>query len=233
MGFTEIHSHFIYGVDDGVRCRADMELMLDAAHRQGISTLYSTPHVAPGVRPFDWALYFDKLDEARSYCRYNRLPIDLRAGAEVMYTPLLDRHAADGDLPTLEGTNSVLMEAAPAIDYAALEGAVDVLERSGYDVILAHVERYECLFHSSNARRLQERHEVRYQVNCNSIINRPSIISGLFLHKWLKNGYIDYVASDAHDTRRRPFNIAIAYRVLKERYGEKLAALVTGLERSR
>lgn len=98
-------------------------------------------------------------------------------------------------------------------------------------MILAHVERYECLFHSSNARRLQDRHEVRYQVNCNSIINRPSIISGLFIHKWLKNGYIDYVASDAHDTRRRPFNIAGAYRVLKEKYGEELAGRITGLRR--
>ena len=42
-GFRDIHSHFVYGVDDGARTREDMEAMLDAAHADGIASLVSTP----------------------------------------------------------------------------------------------------------------------------------------------------------------------------------------------
>ena len=47
MGFTDLHSHFVYGVDDGARTRADMEAMLDAAYADGIVSMFATPHITP------------------------------------------------------------------------------------------------------------------------------------------------------------------------------------------
>ena len=36
-GFTDIHAHFVYGVDDGAQTRQDMEAMLDAAHADKVA----------------------------------------------------------------------------------------------------------------------------------------------------------------------------------------------------
>lgn len=56
-GFTDIHSHFVYGVDDGAKTRADMEAMLDAAYADGVTSLFATSHMTPGISPFDFLAY--------------------------------------------------------------------------------------------------------------------------------------------------------------------------------
>ena len=43
-GFTDIHAHFVYGVDDGAKTPEDMYRMLDAANADGITCLFATPH---------------------------------------------------------------------------------------------------------------------------------------------------------------------------------------------
>ena len=60
-GFTDIHSHFIYGMDDGPKKRAEMEAMIDAAYADGIATLFATPHMTLGIRPFYFAVYNARL----------------------------------------------------------------------------------------------------------------------------------------------------------------------------
>lgn len=88
-GFTDIHAHFLYDLDDGAKNQREMEAMLDAAHREGIATLYATPHTTPGVQPFDGALYTQRLEEARSYCRKKGYEVRLNTGAETYAHPPL------------------------------------------------------------------------------------------------------------------------------------------------
>ena len=54
MGYRDIHSHYLYGLDDGTKTKQEMEAMLDAAQADDISSLFATPHVIPGVRFFDF-----------------------------------------------------------------------------------------------------------------------------------------------------------------------------------
>ena len=94
-GFADIHSHFLYGIDDGARTRQEMEAMLDAAHEDGICRLYATPHAVLGVRPFDAGMCAQRLEEAREYCRQRGYGMQLYMGAELMYTPALERFAME------------------------------------------------------------------------------------------------------------------------------------------
>lgn len=57
MGYRDIHSHYLYGLDDGTKTKQEMEAMLDAAQADDISSLFATPHVIPGVRFFDFSAY--------------------------------------------------------------------------------------------------------------------------------------------------------------------------------
>ena len=228
-GFTDIHSHFVYGVDDGARTRAEMEAMLDAAYADGIAAVFATPHVTPGVRAFASERFARHLEEARAYCRERGYGIALHEGAEILYTPAIERIALERRLPELGRTGYVLVEFAPEIGYSEMDGAIGVLRRAGYAVILAHVERYWCLYSWKNAAKLREKYGVKYQVNCSTIVEGCSFFRGMKLRQWFEEGLVDCVASDAHGSRKRPFQMRAAYRALRDVYGRKYADRLTKL----
>lgn len=231
-GFTDIHSHFIYGVDDGARTREDMEAMLDAAHADGISDLYATPHIALGIRRFQHELFRRHFQEAEVYCRQRGYGMRLHAGAELLYTPAMQPYIVERKLPSLGDSNHVLVEFTPDISYLELEAAVGLMERAGYIPVLAHIERYGCFFHGKKPWRLKERHEVRYQVNADSALERRALFRGGLIKRWFQEELIDFVASDAHDCEGRPFRMRAAYDALAHRYGQERAARLAGAEKT-
>ena len=38
MKFADVHSHFVYGVDDGAKTQEEMKAMLDAAWQDDVTT---------------------------------------------------------------------------------------------------------------------------------------------------------------------------------------------------
>lgn len=229
-GFREIHSHFVYGVDDGAATRSAMEAMLDAAHEQGVTLLIATPHVTPGMYRFDGALFERHLSAARAYCESRNYPMQLIAGAEIMYTPAIEHCFKEGEIPTLGESAYILMEFVPDVAFDELEKAVSLAQRTGYRPILAHIERYECMHRKDNAYRLKKKHRVLYQVNSNTVIESRGFFKDLRIRKWFKDELIDFVASDAHDLSRRPFRIREAHQALCERYGKAYADELTRAE---
>ena len=228
-GFTDIHAHLAYGMDDGAQSQADMEAMLDAAHADGVAFLFATPHVTPGIWPFNEEAYLRHLAHAQSYCQRKGYGITLFEGAEIMYTPALRQCALEKRVPTLGNSRNVLLEFTPRISYDELQDAVALLGRCGYGVILAHVERYRCLCAGRNAERLKETHDVRYQMNASSIVERQGFLRRRVIWRWLQEGLIDHVATDSHDCHRRPTNMSRAYQVLCDRVGQAYADRLTGI----
>ena len=227
MGFADVHSHFVYGMDDGARTRSDMEAMLDAAHADGIVSLFATPHVVPGVQPFDFGLYQGRLEEARRYCREKGYPMTLLSGAEVLYTPALRQHLQEHELPVLGDSDRVLLEFVPDVAFQEMEAALSMLRRAGYAAVLAHIDRYECLFHGRNAERLKARFDVGFQVNAGAVLGRQGLFRTWKIRGWFQKRLVDFVASDAHHVRRRPFQMKAAYAALERRWGSEYAGALT------
>lgn len=228
-GFTDIHSHFLYGIDDGARSKTEMEAMLDAAYADGISSLFATPHATPGVYPLDSMLIRRRLAEASAYCRMKGYDIELHAGAEILYTPAIERFAIEGWLPTLSDSSNVLLEFVPDITFQELKTAIDMLMRSGYCIILAHAERYDCLFHRGNIYRLKDKYGVQYQMNCSSVLKDRGFIKEHHMKSWLKREIIDFIATDSHDTDKRPSQMRAAYTILKRKYRKAYVDRLFGL----
>lgn len=222
-GFVDIHSHFVYGIDDGAANKAEMEAMLDTACADGTAILYATPHVTPGIAPFDGALFLQHLEEARAYCRTKGYPLTIHAGAEILYTPAANRFISDKQLYTLADSAHVLVEFVPDISFAEMEDAVSLFERAGYIPIIAHAERYNCLFQHRNAKYLKEHHDVRLQMNCNTILKKQCLFRKIATKDWLRSGLISFLASDAHDAHIRPFKMKDAYAALCSLIGDEQA----------
>ncbi len=227
-GFTDIHSHILYGIDDGPKTRAEMEAMLDAAHADGIASIFATSHATPGLQPFNSELRRARIEEAQNYCIQKGYALEILSGAEILYTPALEQDARNNGLPALADTECVLMEFVPDVAYEEMTHAVEIAQQAGYTTIIAHMERYDCLRQQGNARRLKRDYPVYYQVNCHSLFKRGGYWKRQFLNKCFKRRLIDFVASDAHDCVKRPFRMKEAYAWLSRKYGQEYADYLTG-----
>lgn len=199
-GFTDYHAHFVYGVDDGARTREEMFAMLDAAAADGVTRLFATSHSTPGMEPFPRDVYQRHLDFARAYCAEKGYDLMLESGSELLYTPAAAYAAAEHSLVTLGGTDWVL---------------------------LAHIERYPRLARSGALPRLKEQYGIRCQVNAATVLE-----SGFFqrrkLDRWLKDGLVDAISSDAHNCTTRATRMQAAYERLCGMLGQPDADALTG-----
>lgn len=225
MGYTDIHHHLLSGLDDGARSADEMRDMLRAAAADGISRIVATPHVTPGVYPFDLERYERTLSEAREFCAREGLGIELHGGAEILYTEQTCRFLEEGRAPTMAGTQYVLVEFSPDERYSRLRDALSHLRRAGFLTIVAHAERYECLVaHPARLEELREELEVCYQVNCASFLRSKGFLVNRFLKRMIESDLLDCIATDAHRAQgHRLVNMRAACEALGQRIGEERA----------
>lgn len=232
-GFTDIHHHLLYGVDDGAQSLQMSLKMAQRAYRGGTRTIIATPHVTPGVEQIDEQKFHKRLDEIHAACRQAGMDLRLLLGAEILYTDMTCRLLAEGRVPTLAGTEYVLVEFMPGVRYDALYKALEGILRAGYLPVVAHMERYACL--ASSPRRAEmlkkELEGVLFQMNNSTILGGRGFFSDLHTRRFLEEGLIDITASDAHNLRERPTRMLEAYEKLKEDYDGVYAANLTGLSR--
>ena len=194
--------------------------MLLRAADQNITHLFATPHATPGVYQFNLKKYYERMDEASRFCQAENLNIKLYEGAEILYTDQTCRFLNEQQIPTLAGTNRVLVEFSPDIQYEKLFGAMDKLLSNGYIPVIAHVERYDCLtHHPARAKELKERLQVRFQMNCQTAISCKGFFKKHFVKKMLRNDMIDALGTDAHNTHSRPARMKHACQIIWREYG--------------
>ena len=205
--FLDLHTHVVYGVDDGARTEEQMRAMLDAAAANGITTLVATAHATPGLEAFPQERYQRHLDAAQAYCQQQGYGLRL---------------------PTLAGTDWVLMEFLPQTSAKELENGLEEVAVCGYSILMAHVERYRCLESRGLLEKLKARYPVACQMNGSTVLEPGSFWKRRRVERWLSSGVIDVVASDAHNTTSRPVNLREAYQKLKLTFGEETADRLTG-----
>ena len=196
MNIVDFHSHILPYADHGSDSLDTTITQLKLAQEAGVQRIVFTPHYYPHrENP-------EKFIERREKC-YNHLMksmttelVDVRLGAEVLICDSIE------DIPMLDqlcirGTKVLLLEL-PFVDFTeSYVNSVRCLLRDGYDVILAHADRYD----PDNINRLISA-GARIQLNADSI-------SGLFIKKhikhWLEQGYVYAIGSDIHGTDKHAY----------------------------
>ena len=202
-----------------------------AAVRDGITHVVTTPHVMPGITPFNLALYREHLTALQSWCRDQGQGLRLYPGAEIFYTPMTVQYLNEGRVPTMNGTAHVLVEFDPDERYEQIRKACTEITAHGYIPILAHTERYTALVrHPKAALALREELGLAYQVNCNTIIQHSAfsiqhLRTSRFIKALLKEGALDHIATDAHNVTTRPVRMKEAIAAL-ERQGAEAAEIM-------
>ena len=223
-GFIDLHHHILYGVDDGPKSRDESLAMLALAYQDGTRRIIATPHFDPlGSCPDVMKLQVH-LAELNTVCAEKFPGLSIGLGSEVFFGEGVRRRLRSGIIPTLDGSDHVLVEFLPAVERDYLEKAVRHLANGGYVTVIAHMERYPILVKNPDfARFLKEKYGALLQVNAETFLTRRQLSVKCFLRRAVPDGLIDFVASDAHDTVRRKTRMMEAFKTLSVMYGEDVA----------
>ncbi len=209
----DIHTHVIPNVDDG---SPSLETSLEMIKHEisiGVDTIYCTPHhiyhrYEKSVEEIKQA--FQTLKEA---VEKEKLPVKLYLGQEICYTHREDilGMLKEGKLLTLNNTNRVLLEFSFTREPEDLLDILYNFSVNGYEVIIAHIERYEWISYDKVVALINE--GAKIQINSNSYLGLTSWKEKRFVKKLLKKGLVDYVASDTHSFR--PSTLDKSYKKIK------------------
>ena len=199
----DIHSHILPGVDDGARDMDESLTMLEAAKRAGVTSIICTPHCRDPYFDFDgmWDAFHDLVAHADGF--------PLRMGFEVNWNKLMDlgfdewapRLSISGPSFAGRGQATFLLElstGASHTQYGAYKQTVFELQGMGFDVVIAHPERYIAIQHDISL--AQE----FVDMGCRLQASADFISGGRLGHEkkpakaMLAQRMYRYIASDAH-----------------------------------
>lgn len=217
----DIHCHLLYGVDDGPEKIEQSVAMLKEAQEQGITNIILTPHYRRGMFKFDGKLVQEHKAALEPYVA--ELGIKLYLGTEIHVNGDILTYLEEKKVFCLADSEYVLTEYEYETEYSYIFKMSHELLRHGYIPVIAHVERYACLV--QKPQRLEELQEIGalIQVNAAAILGEEGWGIKQFCKKALKQGRVDFVASDSHDIKKRACHMEDCYDYLVEKYGEKLA----------
>lgn len=157
-----------------------------------------------GHYPFPTEKYLAHFAQAQQWCSENQLPITLHTGCEILYTDASPHLLKEGHYPSLAETWTVLVEFSGDVPYSRMCEAARLFGNAGFTVIFAHVERFDPMRNFKHVRELREEYGVYMQMNANTVLMKKGFFADRWTRKMLDEGYIDCIATDAHNTTSRP-----------------------------
>lgn len=176
MNYTDIHSHILPGVDDGAENIQETSKMLRIAYDQGIRTVIATPHILPS-NPYEDGKLEQALASVRKAAAEISPDMKVYLGGEIYYWNGSLNALQEGVGRTLADSRYVLVEFYPLTGYEEMYQGMKEYIQSGYLPIIAHMERYECLW--KKGRNLTELLDLGcyFQMNVSSLRGKRSIPS--------------------------------------------------------
>lgn len=226
--FCDLHSHVIWGIDDGAENFDITKKLIRECVADGIDTIITSPHVTPGKREFKDDAYLEHLEITRAWIAEEGLDLRLYTGAEVLYTSMTERFLQERRLRDLADSRYMLVEFMPDNSLQRITEAMRSIGSAGYTPIIAHVERYDCLNKVDRIWDLKDEFNCLIQVNAHTVTRKQGFFRRRFIEKLLTSGVVDFIATDTHDMPDRHPNMSEAYEVLRNMLGEEEAAALTG-----
>lgn len=216
----DIHSHVLFGVDDGPEELEGSLEMLKHAERDGITHIVATPHFMP-------PRYTGKgVDEAYDLLQATiikeNIPVNLSLGNEAYLTEGLLGKVLSGECKKIAGTDFILLELPTERLHAFHEQLLYDLRKNGIKPIIAHAERYEYL--SGDLGKVQTLVNEGCFIQLNASIFWKS--SKKMATQLIERELVHFIASDAHNVVNRKPELKRSYDFAKKEFGVEVAMLL-------
>jgi protein-tyrosine phosphatase len=223
----DIHSHILFGVDDGARSLDESLEMCRLSVADGVRVIVATPHAHDGVHAaYPNNFLHEKVEELNQ-----RMEGELKVvlGRELRFTHDVVRHVCEEGSSHVIGCGPyALIEFPHAVVPAGSNRALFELMSRGFRPIIAHPERNQMLM--AEPERFYEMVEAGAlgQMDTGSITGQFGKKAEQTARVMLECGLIHFIASDCHNTRNRlpglSMGVKAASSVVGEEYARVLAA---------
>lgn len=223
----DIHSHILYGVDDGSK-NIEMSLkMARIAYESGVDTIIATPHCMPGMYNNTAGEKLENRFQAlKEALQDYGIPVHLRKGMEILVTERSVKLLEEKKLWSLNGSHYLLVEFSFDEDPRYCNEELSEIQKKGYIPVIAHPSRY--YFVQSDPQIVYEWYKKGYgiQVNKGSLLGSFGRKEYDCANRLLRHGVVSCVASDAHRQDSRTPDMAEVRDFLYNRYGGEYAYML-------
>ncbi|HET6449640.1 MAG TPA: CpsB/CapC family capsule biosynthesis tyrosine phosphatase [Conexibacter sp.] len=202
----DLHCHLLPGIDDGPEDLGGTLAMAQRHAKAGVELVAATPHVAWDM-PNDAATIGQRLADVRVALVAAGISLEVVGGAEIDVHEAMKRSDEQLRALALGGGPWLLIEAPLRLGVALLPAVHELLDR-GHRVLIAHPERSPLLQRDPDALRALVRAGAATQLTAASFAGRFGRTVRDYAERMLEAGLVHSVASDAHDTLRRPPGLA-------------------------
>jgi len=219
----DLHCHILPGLDDGAR---DLDVSLAMARHevaQGVTAVAATPHILPGLYHNSGPAIRQAIQDLQSVLDRERIALRLVTGADVHMTPDFVGGLRSGQLLTIADSRYVLVEPPHHTAPPQLEDFFFNLVVAGYVPILTHPERLSWVPARYEIIKKLVRAGVWMQITAGSFTGAFGRNALYFAERMLDEGCVHFIATDAHDTERRPPDLARGRDCVAKRVGAKEA----------
>ena len=195
MGYVDLHSHVLYGLDDGAPDQPTAVAMLDGLAALGISEQCVTPHQKANQYLPAW----DRIEATLATLETVRKPSHptLRLAAENMWDDVFFQRATTNTIPHYRGTQAFLVEIPPPLMPPGMLDQLFKFRMAGKLPILAHPERYQALRDDDELARSLRR-VCAFLVDLGAVAGFHGRRETKAARHFLESGLATAVATDAH-----------------------------------
>jgi protein-tyrosine phosphatase len=216
----DIHSHVLFGLDDGAHTLEESLAMVRMAAEHGTTDLVATPHANLNFK-FDPERISERIAQVR----------EAAGGALRLYTGC-DFHLSFDNIQdaiehprkyTINRQRYLLVEFSELLIFKNTEDIFARLRDAGMTPIITHPERNGLLRQRGEAIAKWVDQGVRVQITAQSLTGTFGRRAQEFSRELLDRELVHVVASDGHDCERRPPVMDQARAWLRKKYGDALA----------
>lgn len=222
-GLIDIHCHIVPGVDDGAATMYDAGKILQMEYWNGVSAVIVTPHYRLGMFETPQEEIDRQFRKLSKMVASSRSGMKVYLGCEYHSAPSIVADLNAGNRPTMAGSRYVLVEFSGRHTYTQIRNQIYELTASGYRPIIAHAERYPCLVKDPLLVEELVHAGAQIQLTAVSVMGNAGRSSKKFCKLLIKQDYVSYIATDAHDITNRKPELGECARYVAKKYGEEYA----------
>ncbi|MCG7345459.1 capsular biosynthesis protein [Sporosarcina sp. ACRSL] len=200
----DMHSHILFGVDDGPKTIEDTIRIVEKAAKQGIKDMIATPHAFSPHYHVPKEEIEGQIRLLTDCLQAGGYPINLHTGQEVRLHEQVLEKIIKNEAMTLAGSRYLLLELPSQSIPLYTVSAIQSMLENGVIPIIAHPERNRAI--AEKPARLEQliRHGAFAQVNAGSLSGHFGKSVQRLSIQLVEANLIHTYGSDVHDTKTRP-----------------------------
>ncbi|ANQ50588.1 capsular biosynthesis protein [Flammeovirga sp. MY04] len=199
---TDMHAHFLPGIDDGAQNIGESLAIIKSLHSMGYTKLVATPHVMSDFFKNTPEIIHKALEEVRTAVKEEGIAVDIDAAAEYYLDDVFIKKLRQGEKFLTFGDNYLLMETSFINPCIFIDEAIFLAISKGYKPVIAHPERYGYTYENNFDEIVRwKKLGALLQINALSLAGYYSSNAKRYAERLIDEGHVDFIGTDTHKAK--------------------------------